>query len=102
MKLNFKISLANINPWKILRFIYKIFLLAGVFSIIAIFVFLYIYFYQPVTEARITVTLTYDAIYQKINKILFDKISKKLDERKQSSLDAASIRDPFGSKELSQ
>ena len=102
MKLNFKISLANINPWKILRFIYKIFLLAGVFSVIAIFVFLYIYFYQPVTEARITVTLTYDAIYQKINKILFDKISKKLDERKQSSLDAASIRDPFGSKELSQ
>ena len=102
MKLNFKISLANINPWKILRFIYKIFLLAGVFSIIAIFVFLYIYFYQPVTEARITVTLTYDAIYQKINKTLFDKISKKLDERKQSSLDAASIRDPFGSKELSQ
>jgi len=102
MKLNFKISLANINPWKILRFIYKIFLLAGVFSVIAIFVFLYIYFYQPVTEARITVTLTYDAIYQKINKTLFDKISKKLDERKQSSLDAASIRDPFGSKELSQ
>jgi len=102
MKLNLKISLANINPWKILRFIYKIFLLAGVFSVIAIFVFLYIYFYQPVTEARITVTLTYDAIYQKINKILFDKISKKLDERKQSSLDAASIRDPFGSKELSQ
>ena len=102
MKLNLKISLANINPWKILRFIYKIFLLAGVFSIIAIFVFLYIYFYQPVTEARITVTLTYDAIYQKINKTLFDKISKKLDERKQSSLDAASIRDPFGSKELSQ
>ena len=102
MNLNLKISLANINPWKILRFIYKIFLLAGVFSVIAIFVFLYIYFYQPVTEARITVTLTYDAIYQKINKILFDKISKKLDERKQSSLDAASIRDPFGSKELSQ
>ena len=102
MKLNLKISLANINPWKILRFIYKIFLLAEVFSVIAIFVFLYIYFYQPVTEARITVTLTYDAIYQKINKTLFDKISKKLDERKQSSLDAASIRDPFGSKELSQ
>lgn len=102
MKLNLKISLANINPWKILRFVYKIFLLAGVFSVIAVFVFLYIYFYQPVTEARITVTLTYDAIYQKINKALFDKISKKLDERKQSSLDAASVRDPFGSKELSQ
>ena len=102
MKLNLKISLANINPWKILRFIYKIFLLAGVFSVIAIFVFLYIYFYQPVTEARITVTLTYDAIYQKINKTLFDKISKKLNERKLAPLDSASVRNPFDSKESSQ
>lgn len=97
MKLNLKISLANINPWKILRFVYKLFLLAGVISVIAVFVFLYIYFYRPVTEARITVTLTYDAIYQKINKALFDKISKKLDERKQTSLDPSTIKNPFQS-----
>lgn len=102
MKLNLKISLADINPWKILRFAYKIFLLVGVLSVIAIFVFLYFYFYQPVTEARTTVTLTYDAIYQKINKTLFDKISKKLDERRQTTLDSSSVRNPFESKGGSQ
>mgnify|MGYP001568156553 CR=1 FL=1 len=97
MKLNLKISFSNINPWKILRFVYKIFLLTGVLSVIAVFIFLYIYFYQPVTEARITVTLTYDAIYQKINKVLFDKISKKLDERKLTPLDSGQVRNPFES-----
>ena len=49
------------------------------------------------TEARITVTLTYDAIYQKINKVLFDKISKKLDERKLTPLDSGQVRNPFES-----
>lgn len=95
MKPDFKISFSKINPWKILRFVYKTLLLAAVFLVAGVFVFLYIYFYQPVTEARITVNLTYDAIYQKINKALFEKVEKKLDERKQTTIDPASIKNPF-------
>ena len=95
MKISFKNPFANINQWKILRFGYKALILCAVAIVIANFIFLYWYFYRPVTEARITVTLTYDAIYQKINKTLFDKISKKLEERKQPTADIIPIRDPF-------
>ena len=97
MKLNLKISFSNINPWKILPLcLQNIFIDRGLIGDRCFF-FLYIYFYQPVTEARITVTLTYDAIYQKINKVLFDKISKKLDERKLTPLDSGQVRNPFES-----
>lgn len=95
MKLRFNISFRTINPWKILRFTYKTLLIVSILLIIANFFFLYIYFYQPVTEARITVTLTYDTIFQKINKALFDRVSDKIEKRRESMIDTTNIRDPF-------
>ena|SRR3989344_6501922 len=99
MNLRFNISFANINPWKILRFVYKAILLVSILLVIGNFTFLYVYFYQPITEAQITVTLTYDTIFQKINKALFERVSKKIEERKiESTIDTSTIRDPFQEK----
>ncbi len=95
MKFNITFSLNKFNPWKILRFVYKIFLLLAILVVAGNFIFLYQYFYQPVTEARITVVLTYDSIFQKINKALFERVSDKIEKRKETTIDTTNIRDPF-------
>lgn len=94
MNINIQFSKLEFNRWKVLRVAYKLIIALALLAVVADFAFLYLYFYQPIAEARTTVNLTYDAIYQKINKTLFDKISKTNEERKQSPI-PASIRDPF-------
>lgn len=95
MQIKFKLNLSKINIWQVIRLLYRFSLICGFLAVISVFIFLYVYFYQPITEARITVNLTYDTIYQKVNKSLFDKITKNLDERKQEKIDLSEITNPF-------